>query len=67
MIAVPDATQLWPPAVDALRRLRGMRLVLAGDGLANNCNGQATPPGQVTAFRATALLLAARRPSPFSH
>jgi hypothetical protein len=57
MIVVPDATQLMPQAVDALGRLRGVRLVLAGDGLAKDCYGKATRADEITRLRDKALVL----------
>jgi hypothetical protein len=63
LVVVPDATQLLPQAVDALTRLRRVRLALAGDSLAKDCYGQATPAGQLGGLRARALLLDAKLPA----
>jgi len=60
LIAVPDATQLLPQAVDALGRLRGTQLVIVGDGLAKDCYGKPAPTSQLGSLSARALLLDAK-------
>ncbi len=57
LIVVPDAAQLLPRAADALGRLRGARLALAGDALAKDCYGEDPPAGELARLRAGALLL----------
>jgi len=60
LLVIPDATQLQPQAVEVLSRLRGVRLALAGDGLAKDCYAKDTPAGTLAAFRAKALRLDAK-------
>ena len=60
LLVIPDTTQLQPQAVEVLCRLRGVRLALAGDGLAKDCYGKDTPADTLAALRANALLLDAK-------
>jgi len=60
LLIVPDATQLQPQAVEVLSRLRGVRVVLVGDGLAKDCYGKDVPADILAALRARALLLDAK-------
>lgn len=63
LIVVPDTTQLLPAAVDVLGRLRGVRLVLVGDGLAKDCYGKPAPASELGRLRGRALLLDAKLPA----
>jgi hypothetical protein len=60
IIAVPDATQLLPQAVDALDKLRKTRLALLGDGLARDCYGKDTPAAELAELRGKSLLFGAK-------
>jgi hypothetical protein len=63
LIVVPNATQILPQAMDALSRLRGSRLAIAGDGLTKDCYGQGTPASQLDGLRLGALVLDAKLPA----